>query len=572
MRPAYRLTPDRLVVLGAILTAAIYCRDLQYDFVLDDQPLILLNETFTSWRNWKLLFTTHISSAGNTAMLYPGSIAVHYRPVYMLWLMATSKLSGMSTPWLHLASLLLHVVVVFLVYWLARKISKDRWASAVAALLFAFHPIHVESVAYISASTDILVTFFALISLLCYLRFREESGAILFWLLSILLAALAMLSKETAAMLPWILVAYETFPRDSRSESPLWKRWLWTLPFFGVVAAYAAVRALLFGPTKWPASADETLHALASVPLVFLLYLKNLLCPLQLSFFYPVDWVSQWTTARAALLALLAGAGIWLWRRQSDAFSVRTPLVWTTIFLIPALATVFLFAKDDWVHDRHMYLASVPFCMLLAAFLVRAALPRWASSAASAMVSTVFLAITFLEVPRFKDELTLYQSAMNVAPESINLHRYYAWGLLDYGRVEESLGEFRKTISLTPDSANAHEEYAAALLRTGREDDAAVEFQKVLQFTPSPTPFRAFVLYRLANIQLKRGQLSGATDHLREATQIDPQQLNYHAALAVALREQGLTQEAEQAVQREAALRSELLHKRAGLGDPASRP
>ena len=69
MRPAYRLTPDRLVVLGAILTAAIYCRDLQYDFVLDDQPLILLNETFTSWRNWKLLFTTHISSAGNTAMM-----------------------------------------------------------------------------------------------------------------------------------------------------------------------------------------------------------------------------------------------------------------------------------------------------------------------------------------------------------------------------------------------------------------------------------------------------------------------------------------------------------------------
>src|SRR5262249_21308741 len=154
--------------------------DLQYDFVLDDQPLILLNDTFNSWSNWKLLFTSHISSSTNLAMTYPGSPAIHYRPLYMLWLMTISKLSGVSTPWFHFSSLLLHVVVIFLVYWLAQRLLRDSWPAALAAILFAFHPIHVEPVAYISASTDLLATFFLLISVLCYLRFRQDSGPL--WL------------------------------------------------------------------------------------------------------------------------------------------------------------------------------------------------------------------------------------------------------------------------------------------------------------------------------------------------------------------------------------------------------
>src|SRR5262249_6911933 len=165
--------------------------------------------------NWKLLFVSHISSSTALAQVFPTTPAIHYRPIYMLWLMVTSKLTGVSTPWLHLFCLLLHLIVVVLVYKLAQRMFVAPWAAALCALLFAFHPIHVESVAYISASADILMAFFFLTSCLCYLRFRE-GGSTAWWIPSILFAALAMLSKENGAMIPWALVAYECFGKNSR--------------------------------------------------------------------------------------------------------------------------------------------------------------------------------------------------------------------------------------------------------------------------------------------------------------------------------------------------------------------
>jgi protein O-mannosyl-transferase len=559
MRIHYRPSPEHLVLFGALLTAAVYSRDLQYDFVLDDQPLILLNETFTSWKNWKLLFTSHISSSSSSAILYPG-VAIHYRPIYMLWLMTISRTFALNTPWLHLTSLLLHVIAVFLVYWAGSRIVENRWAAAFAALLFAFHPVHVESVAYISASTDILVTIFFLLSLLSYLKFREDNASLLFWFLSIAAAGLAMFSKETGAMIPWILVAYEFFRGDAKFPSRDWKRYGWTLPYFAVVAAYAAVRASLFGATVWPGSGGIG-SALSTIPLVLLAYLRSLVWPFQLSFFYPTDWTSHWTLARAIFFASVAAVVVWIWIRRPGRTSLRLPLVWTFIFLVPVLATVFVFISDDWVHDRHMYLASVPFCMLTAALLVESGRPPRLSGACATVVSGLLLVLTFFNVPRFRDELTLYRSALRVAPDSMTLHRFYARALLEYGQPDEALLEFQKRSHLLPDSPSAHEEYATALLRTGHDDQAAAEFNKVLQYAPVRTPFRAFALYRLATIELKQGKTSQATDHLREALQIDSQQLNYHATLAQALRAQGLDQEAREEDQREAALRSVAVRK-----------
>src|ERR1700724_4479008 len=104
-------------------------------------------------------------------------MAVHYRPVYILWQMLNEQIFGSVLPWWHVPSLLLHLGVIFLVYQVGLKLLKERWTAALAALLFAFHSIHVESVSYVTASTDLLVTLFALISLLCYSEFRAESAS-----------------------------------------------------------------------------------------------------------------------------------------------------------------------------------------------------------------------------------------------------------------------------------------------------------------------------------------------------------------------------------------------------------
>src|SRR5260370_11776445 len=126
--------------------------------------------------------------------------------------MVKYQLFGMVLPWWHLTSLLLHLLVTFLVYKVGVKVLKEPWTAALATLLFAFHPIHVESVSYVSASTDLLVAVFLLVAFLVYSRFREQGASLWALTASLLAARLSMLSKETAAIFPLWLVPYELAP------------------------------------------------------------------------------------------------------------------------------------------------------------------------------------------------------------------------------------------------------------------------------------------------------------------------------------------------------------------------
>src|SRR5260370_4925826 len=184
-----------------------------------------------------------------------------------------------------------------------------------------------------------------------------------------------MLSKETAAIFPLVLVAYEML-RERQSGPQRWgKRLVWTLPFFGVVAAYAAVRTLLFGRDLGPGPGMDRLSALWDAPLVLLTYLRNLLWPVRLSFFYPDEWSAQWTFGKGLAAALILVAGVFLWKRYEQRPGMRLQLLWTAILFAIPLASVAALRKQDWVHDRHMYLVSIPFCLITAVVLTHLQLP-----------------------------------------------------------------------------------------------------------------------------------------------------------------------------------------------------
>jgi tetratricopeptide (TPR) repeat protein len=560
MSPQSRITPDRVVLVGAVLAALAYIQDLRYDFILDDIQLIQLNDTITSWREWKTAFLTDIFSSKSPTVPVEYS-AMHYRPIYKLWQVLNQQLFGFQVPWWHLASVLLHFLVIILVYQLGIKLLKERWTAALAALLFAFHPIHVESVAYVTASTDILVTIFALISFLAYSRFREEGESPLYFIASVLAAALAMLSKETAVMFPWLLVAYEALRESPPGTLQSWKRYMWTLPYFAVVAAYVVVRTLLFGLNAGTGPGSSRIAALLDTPLVLVAYLHNLFWPFRLSFFYPAEWGSQWTLLKGAAVILVTLAAFFLWNRYRDRSGVRLQLLWTGILFVPAVLGVFAFVREDWVHDRHMYLVSVPICLIAAAILTDPRWPTKGSIIVSSLVLAILLADTAIQVPRFSDNVTIYASALKVAPHNLLAHDFYAAGLWSYGRHEEGLREFKICTELAPRAAATHAHYGTALAEMGRDDDAKAEFARALELSKRPTEFRAYQLSQLAGVELKHSEYSEAADHLREAVQIAPQSLNYHSALSQALRHQGLTKEADEEMRLEASIRRRVVQE-----------
>jgi tetratricopeptide (TPR) repeat protein len=549
-----RVTPDRTVLAGLLLTAAVFLQDLRYDFVIDDVQLVLLNQNALSWHNLKIIFTKDIFFVEGPRV--PDVMAaLHYRPIFTLWMMINQTLFGSVIPWWHLTSLLLHVGVVFLVYRLGTKLLNDNWAAALAALIFAFHPIHVESVSYVSASTDLLVTFFLIISFLYYARFREDNASPRYLAIAIFTAALAMLSKETAAMYPWLLIAYEAL-RELPSGSTVrrWKQVAWTLPFFAVVGIYSLARLLLLGRTVGTAPGSVRLEAFRDSPLVFLAYLRNMLWSVRLSFFYPTEWASQWTVFKGVEIGLVLLAASLIWNHYSGRPLVRMQILWMAILFVPPIVATSTFLKEDWVHDRHMYLVSVPFCLLAAALLTDAKIPRNASSAAGAAIVAMLLVETALQVPRFTDGITLFESSLKVAPSNAIAHRDYAFALNSYGRYDESFREYRIAAEMRPHDAAAYGSFGEALAEVGRDDDAAAEYEKALQLSPKPTPYRAFLLYRIAAIKVKYSHPVEGEAYLREAIQIAPDTPSYHAILAEALRQQGRTQEAGEQMLLEASV------------------
>jgi tetratricopeptide (TPR) repeat protein len=240
---------------------------------------------------------------------------------------------------------------------------------------------------------------------------------------------------------------------------------------------------------------------------------------------------------------------------------MRLQLLWAAILFVPPALAVFAFVPEGWIHDRHMYMVSVPICLMAAALLTDPKWPAKTSVIASSLVLAILLVDMAVQVPRFSDNVTVYASALKVAPRSFLLHRYYAEGLWEYGRHEEGLREFKICTELSPKSAVAYESYGAALAQIGREDEAFAEFGEALQWSPGPTPFRAFILSEMAAIELKRLEFPDATDHLREAVQIAPQALHSHAMLAEALSHEGRTKEADEEMRLTASLRQRFLQE-----------
>jgi hypothetical protein len=127
-------------------------------------------------------------------------------------------------------------------------------------------------------------------------------------------------------------------------------------------------------------------------------------------FFYPVEWSSQWTFGKGLAAVLVLVVWVFLWERYKERSGMRLQLLWTAILFVIPLACVFAFRKEDWVHDRHMYVVSIPFCLIAAVVLTDLKVPRKASIVAGSLLAATLLATTAVQVPRFKDELSVMKA------------------------------------------------------------------------------------------------------------------------------------------------------------------
>ncbi|WP_041855872.1 tetratricopeptide repeat protein [Candidatus Korobacter versatilis] len=518
--------------------ALLFAPTLRYGFVYDDRVVILENPYIQSWRWFLHDFTSHVWAQVSSQ---PAS---YYRPVFITWLRLNHTLFGFQ-PWgWHLTTVLAHVVATLLVYRLALRLLRSPWQAAIAALIFAVHPVHVENVAWVCGSVDPLMSIFYLGAILSYLRWREQHSPVAL-AVSVLLALTATLTKEIAITLPAVIFAYAAL--FSPAEAGWGKRFLAaardTVPFVLVAAAYMAARSVVL---HGPIFAEISLATvLLTLPGLLLFYARLTVWPVNLSLFYnraPVQSFSAQRVLLPLLVLALIAAGLFMWlRRSKQRREGLFALVLALLALSPPLY-IRLFNPDDFVHDRYLYLSMAGVAMLAAMAITSIRGVKDGKSFAPLpqvlVVAAITLALslgTTMTNGNWRDDLSLWGHCFKVAPHNVRVLNNLASSLGESGAYQVAVPMFLEVLKRDPSNARANANLGYTLYQAGALEQAEKYLSKAVLLNASD----AHSWLYLGVTHLKLGATAEAESDLRQAITIDPSATGAHLALSVVLEQRG---------------------------------
>ena len=378
-----------------------------------------------------------VQSISTLGSAFTGRMAHAWLPLYSLSLGLDNALFGPGRPGAyHLHSVLLHALNAALVLLLARRLGLGRGAALAAGLLFAVHPAVTESVAWVASRKDLLSFAFAACAVLCFLRAEEEPRKPLLHAAGALLLALGMLAKGTVVVVPALLaIAVLARAPDAASR----RRGLGaTIPYVAVAAALAAVH-LAVARSEGTAAADlgagdtpgaRTVAGVAALGK----YLLVLVLPAGLSVEHgisPGSAPAGQIAAGAGALLGLGGIAVVLWKRGPAGRAAALALAGLLVALAPFNGVI---PRTSVLYaERYLYLPAAVGCGILGSVLTA----RWLATCAV----LAFSVLTFLHLPVWKDSLSLWENAVETAPEAHVAHAKHGEALADAALAAGEAGE-----------------------------------------------------------------------------------------------------------------------------------
>jgi len=520
----------RLVIQGTLIVLLVflaYLPALRAGFIWDDDAYVTNNPTLHDLGGLQRIWF----EVGAVPQYYP-MVHTTFWLEYHLW--------GLHPVGYHLINVLLHATAAILLWQVLLRLRiRGAW---LAAVLFALHPVCVESVAWITERKNVLSVVFYFTAALAYLRFvalEEPDGPNRlrwYWYLgALVLFIAALLSKTVTCSLPaaLLLVCWWKKGRVQRGEIlPL-------LPFFalgvglGLMTAWIEKFHVGAQGAEWSLTfADRCL--IAGRALWF--YAGRLVWPAHLTFIYPrwkiepeVWW--QWLFPVAAVGVV---AGLWLARRRIG----KGPLVAVLFFagtLGPALGFVNVYPmRFSFVADHFQYLASVGLITLCAVGLAR--MPR----VMPATLVVLLGALTWQQAGIYRNLETLWRDTLANNPDCWMAHNNLGKYLINEGRIEEAMEHYHKAIQINPNNPEGLTGLGIALAAKGRFDEEIENYRKAIQINPDfyGAP------YNLGIALAARGQFDEAIENYYKAIQINPNSFNALNNLGNALAAKGRFDEA----------------------------
>lgn len=556
-----------VAILLAVITFVLYLpvKDAKF-MIYDDNQYVTENTNVTSG------LTFH-----GAIWAFTSSAAANYHPLTWIAHQADCQMFGLNPRWHHLMNVFVHCIDCVLLLVMLVKLTGSYWRSAVVAAMFAWHPMHVESVAWIAERKDTLCAMFWILTVIAYSSYAKKRS-ILKYLLVLALFVLALLAKPMAVTLPFVLLLLDYWPLNriqagnstpaATSEQLPFGKLVWEkipliiLSLLNSVVTYVVQKDFGSMATLHPPLQVRLMNAV----IAYVKYIGKLVWPQKLAIFYPyVDEPSVMTFA----ICVFVLVAIWF-AVIGNVFTRKYCFVgwaWFLGVLVPAIGLVQV--GEQSMADRYTYIPGVGLfivvvwlvadylvlkpslkmpvigftILLLACYLFRShsQITYWVDAeklfshgleaAGESATGEYNLAFIYHDMGRDKEAVDHYAKSIELDPTQFVAHNNRGASLARLGRHEEATNEFQKALDKAPGLWNAHENYAASLLMLGDKDGALFQYQEAVRVKPD----RAGTHFNLGTYYIKLGQFANAKTELLAAEELDPSQPDIHRNLASVL-------------------------------------
>ena len=528
-----------LIILGVIsgLIILIYSQTVHFDFVYLDDPQLIINNP-------------HLSkgfSKDNIIWAFTSStdLSNYWIPITWLSFIMDYKLYGLNPGGFHFTNLFFHLLNSILLFTCLYKLSNKIFLAAIVASLFAVHPIHVESVAWVAERKDVLSTFFFLLTILSYYYYVQFSGKLRF-LAVILLFLMGILSKPMLVTLPFILLLIDFWPLQRVSlDIPLKAQKLKVLKLFGEKLPFFLIITILSVLTY---ITQKRGHAIVSFDLypplmrlenlfvAYMVYIKKTIWPFDLAIHYPYPGqMSFWLIFISVIIFIFIGV-----------FSIvkikKFPYIafgwwWYVITLFPVIGIVII--GPYLIADRYAYISMMGIYVILAwgteAFTQRFQRAQVPITIISITLIPVLAFLSWHQVKYWKDSEQLFKRAIAVNPDNSIAHNNLA-AYYDHNKhYEKAVSHYKEALRISPNYANAYANLGDTFLKMQKNEKSIQSYSKAVKLNPNHA-----VAYNNLGIAYRNiREFDRSIKAFQNALNIDPHSTNTKVNLGLVLIEKG---------------------------------
>ena len=470
--------------------------------------------------------------------------------------MLDCQLFGLNSGWHHLTNVALHTLSTLVLFVVFRRMTGARWRSGMVALLFAVHPLHVESVAWVAERKDVLSALFWMLTLWAYAGYAARPGRVRY-ALTLLLFCLGLMAKPMLVTLPIVLILLDLWPLGRGV------RILEKLPFFAAslassIVAYIAHQA---GGAVASFRTGSARHSRCENALItYVVYVLQSFWPSHLAVFYPYSLQSLVVPAIFAGVALCAVTVLVVL-----AFPRRPYLVvgwfWYIVALAPVIGLIQTGSQSR--ADRYTYIPMIGLSLAVV-WEIAERLQPWPRFrvALAAAVTAACMTLTWLQVQYWRDDISLYQHAVAAVPDNYVAYFNLASALDAQGKTDEAIAQLREAVRVRPNYTPARAELGQLLAREGHPDEALSELQTAVRMRPDDSVAH----FRLGSVLGTLGRTGDAAAEFSQAVRLQPENADAHFNLGIALAQEDRVQEAAREFEATVRLRPDDVNARFNLG------